>query len=56
MGFDGTYWYEDGEVEQEINGQIYTFVKYTYNKELIGAPIESDEYWRFELEVNEWQE
>ena len=56
MGFDGTYWYEDGEVEQEVNGQTYTYTKYTYNKDLIGAPIESSEYWRFEMEVIEWLE
>lgn len=53
MGFDGTYWYEDGTIDLEINDQVFTFKRYSYNKDLIGAPIESTEYWRFELEVVE---
>lgn len=56
MGNDGTYWYADGEITKNVNGKDYIYTIYRYNKELIGAPVESQEYWRLELEVTPWQE
>lgn len=51
MGFDGTYWIEDGTTTQIINGKNITYTTYVYNLELIGDVITSPEYWRFEVEV-----
>jgi hypothetical protein len=51
MGFDGTYWIENGTVTEVINGQEVTYTTYVYNEELMGDVIVSPEYWRFEVEV-----
>ena len=51
VGFDGTYWVEDGTVTKTINGQQVTYTTYAYNTELMGDAITSPEYWRFEVEV-----
>lgn len=51
MGFDGTYWVENGTVTETINGQEVTYTTYKYNEELMGDVIVSPEYWRFEVEV-----
>lgn len=51
MGFDGTYWVENGTVTEVINGQEVTYTTYIYNEELMGDVIVSPEYWRFEVEV-----
>lgn len=51
MGFDGTYWVENGTVTETINGQEVTYVTYKYNEEVMGDVIVSPEYWRFEVEV-----
>ncbi len=52
MGFDGTYWVENGTDTKIINGQKVTFATYAYNTELMGDAITSPEYWRFEVEVS----
>lgn len=51
MGFDDTYWIEDGTVTQIINGQNIPYTTYVYNAELMGDVITASEYWRFEVEV-----
>lgn len=51
MGFDGTYWVENGTDTKIINGQEVTYTSYTYNAELIGDVITAPEYWRFEVEA-----
>lgn len=52
MGFDGTYWVENGTNTKIINGQEVVFTMYAYNTELMGDAITSPEYWRFEVEVS----
>jgi hypothetical protein len=52
VGFDGTYWVEDGTVTKVINGQLVTYTAYAYNVELMGDAIVAPEYWRFEVEVS----
>lgn len=51
MGFDGTYWIKTETVTQEINGQVLNYTTYEYNSELMGDPIISTEYWRFEMRI-----
>jgi hypothetical protein len=51
VGFDGTYWVEDGTITITINGQQVIYTTYVYNVELMGDAITSPEYWRFEVEV-----
>ena len=51
MGFDGTYWIESGTATKVINGKEVIYTTYSYNVELMGDVIVSDEYWRFEVEV-----
>jgi hypothetical protein len=51
MGFDGTYWVENGTITEIINGQEVVYTTYIYNTELMGDAITSPEYWRFEVEV-----
>lgn len=51
MGFDGTYWVEDGTTTEVIDGQEVTYTTHTYNVELMGDAITAPEYWRFEVEV-----
>jgi hypothetical protein len=51
MGFDGTYWVENGTTTKVINGQEVTYTTYIYNTELMGDAINAPEYWRFEVEV-----
>lgn len=51
MGFDGTYWIESGTDTKIINGKEIIYTTYSYNVELMGDVIVSDEYWRFEVEV-----
>lgn len=52
IGFDGTYWIEDGTMKKNINGQQITYTTYAYNVELMGDAITAPEYWRFEVEVS----
>jgi hypothetical protein len=52
VGFDGTYWVENGTDTKIINGQEVTYITYAYNTELMGDAITSPEYWRFEVEVS----
>ena len=51
MGFDGTYWIESGTDTKIINGKEVIYTTYSYNVELMGDVIVSNEYWRFEVEV-----
>lgn len=51
MGFDGTYWVENGTDTKIINSQEVSYTIYAYNVELMGDAITSPEYWRFEVEV-----
>lgn len=51
IGFDGTYWVENGTDTKIINEQEITYTTYAYNTELMGDAITSPEYWRFEVEV-----
>lgn len=51
VGFDGTYWVEDGTTTKTVNGQQVTYTTYAYNVELMGDAIVAPEYWRFEVEV-----
>lgn len=51
VGFDGTYWIEDGTMTKTINGQEVAYTTYAYNVELMGDAITAQEYWRFEVEV-----
>ena len=51
IGFDGTYWVENGTDTKIINGQEITYTTYVYNTELMGDVITAPEYWRFEVEV-----
>lgn len=51
VGFDGTYWVENGTMTKNINGQQIIYTTYEYNVELMGDVIVSPEYWRFEVEV-----
>lgn len=51
IGFDGTYWIEDGTMSKAVNGQQITYTTYAYNVELMGDVIVAPEYWRFEVEV-----
>lgn len=52
IGFDGTYWVEDGTTTKMINGKQVTYTTYAYNVELMGDAIMAPEYWRFEVEVS----
>lgn len=52
VGFDGTYWVENGTMTKNINGQRVVYTTYAYNAELMGDVIISPEYWRFEVEVS----
>ena len=52
VGFDGTYWVEDGTMTKTINGRQVTYTIYAYNVELMGDAITAPEYWRFEVEVS----
>ena len=52
VGFDGTYWVENGTMTKNINGQQVVYTTYAYNAELMGDVIVSPEYWRFEVEVS----
>ena len=52
VGFDGTYWVEDGTMTKTINGKQITYTTYAYNVELMGDAIVAPEYWRFEVEVS----
>lgn len=51
VGFDGTYWVEDGTMTKTVNGKQVTYTTYAYNVELMGDAIVAPEYWRFEVEV-----
>lgn len=51
MGFDGTYWVENGTMTKMVNGKEVAFNTYAYNAELMGDVIVAPEYWRFEVEV-----
>lgn len=51
VGFDGTYWIEDGTMTKIISGKQVIYTTYAYNVELMGDAITSPEYWRFEVEV-----
>jgi hypothetical protein len=51
IGFDGTYWVEDGEETKLVGDKEVAYTKYRYNSELLGDPIVIEEYWRFEMEV-----
>lgn len=52
VGFDGTYWIENGTMTKIVNGQQVTYTTYAYNVELMGDAITAPEYWRFEVEVS----
>lgn len=52
VGFDGTYWVEDGTTTKIINGKQVAYTTYAYNVELMGDAIMVPEYWRFEVEVS----
>ena len=51
MGFDETYWVEDGKVTKVVDGKEIVYTTYAYNVELMGDAITATEYWRFEVEV-----
>lgn len=51
--FPGSYWLEEDEVITKIvNGVEVSYQTYTYNIDDVGDAITVDEYWRFEIEVN----
>ena len=52
VGFDGTYWVENGTMTKNVNGMKVAYTTYMYNSELMGDVIVSPEYWRFEVEVS----
>ena len=50
--FPGSYWLEDEVVTKVVNGVEVSYQTYTYNIDDVGDAITVDEYWRFEIEVN----
>lgn len=56
MGTDETYWVAREMIIKTVNGEEIEYIRYTYNSELWGEPIMTEEYWRFEMEVQEWQD
>lgn len=50
--FPGDYWRPGEIITKNINGTAVEYQTYYYNVEDIGDAISNDEYWRFEMEVN----
>ena len=50
--FPGSYWLEDEVVTKVVNGVEVSYQTYAYNIDDVGDAITVDEYWRFEIEVN----
>lgn len=50
--FPGDYWRPGEIITKNINGTDVEYQTYYYNVEDIGDAISNDEYWRFEMEVN----
>lgn len=50
--FPDMYWLPGEIVTRTIDGVTYEYQLYTYNVEDMDGAITNDEYWRFEMEVN----
>ena len=50
--FPGSYWVEGDNITETVNGNEVEYQTYSYNVDDIGDAIASEQYWRFEIEVN----